>query len=219
MRGLFITLEGGEGSGKTTQIQLLSDWIEKNHRGVSLCITREPGGTEDAEKIRGLLLNGLIKRWQPATEALLVSASRHEHVVHVIQPALQHGSIVICDRFFDSTHIYQGFVGGVSSEMLDGLDKLSCNGLVPDLTILLDVDSNVGLTRAVERGGTDNRFEAKGEVFHQKVRLGFLDRARKEPNRIVKIDGGRPPDDVAKDVISAVNQLLAAHGFSLKAPK
>ena len=216
MRGLFITFEGGEGSGKTTQIQFLKDWIEKNYEGLALCVTREPGGTEDAETIRGLLLNGLIKKWQPATEAMLVSASRHEHVVHVIQPALKHGNIVICDRFIDSTHIYQGFVGGISGEALDGLDKLSCNGLVPDLTLLLDVDSNVGLARAVERCGSEDRFEAKGEAFHQKVRQGFLDRARKEPNRIVKIDGERPPKDVARDVISAVEELLASHGFEIK---
>mgnify|MGYP001222420383 CR=1 FL=1 len=219
MRGLFITFEGGEGSGKTTQIQNLIDWIEKTYKDLALCVTREPGGTEDAETIRGLLLNGLAHKWQPATEAMLVSAARHEHVVHVIQPALRQGNIVICDRFIDSTHIYQGFVGGVSGDVIDGLDKLSCNGLVPDLTLLLDIDSNVGLARTVERGGSKDRFEAKGEAFHQKVRQGFLERARKEPHRIFKIDGERPPGDVAREVISVVKQLLAAHGFELKATK
>lgn len=218
MRGLFITFEGGEGSGKTTQIQRLKTWIEKNCEEFSLCLTREPGGTEDAESIRGLLLNGLVQKWQPATEAMLVSASRYEHVFHVIQPALQRGNIVICDRFIDSTHIYQGFVGGISGEVLDGLDKLSCNGLVPDLTLLLDVDSNVGLARTVSRSGSEGRFEAKGKAFHQKVRQGFLARARKEPNRIVKIDAARPPDDVARDVIFTVKELLATHGFEIKVP-
>ena len=218
MRGLFITFEGGEGSGKTTQIQRLKVWIEKNYEEFSLCLTREPGGTEDAESIRRLLLHGLVQKWQSATEAMLLSASRHEHFVHVIQPALQRGDIVICDRFIDSTHIYQGFVGGISCEALDGLDKLSCNGLVPDLTLLLDVDSNVGLARTFERGGSEDRFEAKGEAFHQKVRQGFLARARKEPNRIVKIDATRPPDDVARDVNSTVKKLLAAHRFTTKAP-
>ena len=218
MRGLFITFEGGEGSGKTTQIQRLKVWIEKNYKEFSLCLTREPGGTEDAESIRRLLLHGLVQKWQSATEAMLLSASRHEHVVHVIQPALQRGDIVICDRFTDSTHIYQGFVGGISDEALDGLDQLSCNGLAPDLTLLLDVDSNVGLARTVERGGSEGRFEAKGEAFHQKVRQGFLARARKEPNRIVKIDATRPPDDVARDVNSTVKKLLAAHRFTTKAP-
>jgi dTMP kinase len=218
MRGLFITFEGGEGSGKTTQIQRLKIWIEKNYEQLSLCLTREPGGTEDAEVIRGLLLNGVTQKWQPATEAMLVSASRHEHFVHVIQPALLNGDIVICDRFVDSTHVYQGFVGGVSGDLLGGLDKLSCNGLLPDLTLLLDVDSNVGLARTIERGRSESRFEAKGEAFHQKVRQGFLARASKEPNRIVKIDAARPPDDVAKDVISSVEQLLAAYGSIIKTP-
>ena len=217
MRGLFITFEGGEGSGKTTQIQRLKIWMEKNYREFPLCLTREPGGTEDAEAIRGLLLHGLAQRWQPATEAMLVSASRHEHVVHVIMPALQQGNIVICDRFIDSTHIYQGFVGGISSEMLDRLDKLSCNGLMPDLTLLLDVDSNIGLARTIERGGSEGRFEAKGEEFHQKVRQGFLARARKEPNRIIKIDAARSANDVAKDVISVVKPLLVSHGSKIKA--
>ena len=218
MRGLFITFEGGEGSGKTTQIQRLKIWIEKNYEQLSLCLTREPGGTEDAEVIRGLLLNGVSQKWQPATEAMLVSASRHEHVVHVIQPSLRNGDIVVCDRFVDSTHVYQGFVGGVSGDLLDELDKLSCNGLVPDLTLLLDVDSNVGLARTIERGGSESRFEAKGEAFHQKVRQGFLARASKEPNRIVIIDAARPPDDVARDVISSVRQLLAAYGSKMKTP-
>ena len=218
MRGLFITFEGGEGSGKTTQIQRLKIWIEKNYEEFSLCLTREPGGTKDAESIRGLLLNGLTQKWQPATEAMLVSASRHEHVVHVIQPALQRGKIVICDRFIDSTHIYQGFVGGISGEVLDGLDKISCNGLVPDLTLLLDLDSNVGLARTVERGESESRFESKGESFHQKVRQGFLARAKKEPDRIVKINAARPPDDVERDVIHAVKELLVAHGRKIQEP-
>ena len=217
MRGLFISFEGGEGSGKTTQIQKLKIWIEKNYEDFSLCLTREPGGTKDAEVIRGLLLNGSTQKWRPATEAMLVSASRHEHVVHVIMPALQNGDIVICDRFIDSTHVYQGFVGGVSGEVLDRLDKLSCNGLMPDLTLLLDVDSNVGLARTAERGGPEGRFEAKGEVFHQKVRQGFLARAREEPKRIIKIDAARPTEDVAKDVITAVRPLLVSHGFKIQA--
>ena len=217
MRGLFITFEGGEGSGKTTQIQRLKVWIEKNYEEFSLCLTREPGGTEGAETIRALLVDGVTQKWQPATEAMLMSAARHEHVIHVIEPALQNGNVVICDRFTDSTHIYQGFVGGISDEALDGLNKLSCNGLVPDLTLLLDVDSNIGLARTFERGGSEDRFEAKGEAFHKKVRQGFLTRARKEPNRIVQIDAARSADDIARDVITAVKGLLAAHYSKIKA--
>ena len=216
MRGLLITFEGGEGSGKTTQIQYVKDWIESGSEAFGLCFTREPGGTEGAESIRALLLNGPTGKWQPPTEAMLMSAARHEHFVHVIQPALQRGDIVICDRFIDSTHIYQGFVNGITDELLDGLDQLSCNGLMPDLTLFLDIDSNDGLARTVKRGGAESRFEAKGKVFHQKVRQGFLGRAKKEPNRIIKIDAARSSGDVAIDVISTVKLLLTAHGFKIK---
>ncbi|MFZ8991906.1 MAG: dTMP kinase, partial [Candidatus Puniceispirillaceae bacterium] len=173
MRGLFITFEGGEGSGKTTQIKSLSDWVADQVPDVSLCLTREPGGTEEAESIRALLLNGAASKWQPATEAMMMSASRHEHVVHIIQPALERGDIVICDRFTDSTHVYQGYVGGVDQALLDGLDQLSCQGLAPDLTLLLDMDSNAGLARTIQRGSAESRFEAKGAAFHQQVRQGF----------------------------------------------
>ena len=210
MRGLFITFEGGEGSGKTTQIQQLKDWIEFNLDSVNLCLTREPGGTIEAESIRALLLNGAASKWQPATEAMMMSASRYEHVMHVIKPALSSGDIVICDRFTDSTHVYQGYVGGVDDALLDGLDQLSCQGLVPDLTLLLDMDSNAGLARTIQRGDVESRFESKGAAFHQKVQQGFVERAEKYPNRIAKIDAARPADAVTKDVIAAVRALLVA---------
>jgi dTMP kinase len=213
MRGLFITFEGGEGSGKTTQIQRLKDWIESNIDSVNLCLTREPGGTIEAESIRALLLNGAASKWQPATEAMMMSASRHEHVVHVIKPALARGDIVICDRFTDSTHVYQGYVGGVDNALLDGLDQLSCQDLVPDLTLLLDMDSNAGLARTTQRGSAESRFEAKGAAFHQKVRQGFVERAEKYPNRITKIDAARPAGTVTMDVIAAVRALLRAKGM------
>ena len=217
IKGLFITFEGGEGSGKTTQIQFLKEWFEVNVESCGLCLTREPGGTHGAESIRALLLNGSAGKWQPATEAMLMSASRHEHVFNVIRPALGRGDIVICDRFTDSTHVYQGHVGGVNDKLLEGLDQLSCNGLVPDLTLLLDIDSNEGLARTVERGLEENRFETKGKVFHQGVRQGFIERAGQHANRIVIIDAARPTYDVALDVVNAVKPLLLAHGFSLKA--
>ena len=215
MRGLFITFEGGEGSGKTTQIQHLNDWIKSNLPSVDICLTREPGGTQEAESIRALLLNGAASKWQPATEAMMMSASRHEHVVHVIRPALERGDIVICDRFTDSTHIYQGYVGGVDNALLDGLDQLSCQGLMPDLTLLLDMDSNAGLARTIQRGSAESRFEAKGAAFHQRVRQGFIERARQYPDRIMQIDAARPASDVTKDVIAAVRQLLVANGFTV----
>ena len=213
MRGLFITFEGGEGSGKTTQIQQLENWIESNVDSVKLCLTREPGGTIEAELIRALLLNGAASKWQPATEAMMMSASRHEHVTHVLKPALSRGDIVICDRFIDSTHVYQGYVGGVDNALLNGLDQLSCQGLAPDLTLLLDIDSNAGLARTTQRGNAENRFESKGAAFHQKVRQGFLERAKKYPDRIAKIGGARPADAVTMDVIAAVRALLVAKGM------
>ena len=213
MRGLFITFEGCEGSGKTTQIQQLKEWIESSIGSVNLCVTREPGGTIEAESIRTLLLNGAASKWQPATEAMMMSASRHEHVIHVIEPALSRGDIVICDRFTDSTHVYQGYVGGVDHVLLDGLDQLSCQGLVPDLTLLLDIDSNAGLVRTIQRGIAENRFESKGVTFHQKVRQGFVERAEKYPDRITKIDAAKPAGEVTMNVIAAVRALLVAKGI------
>ena len=213
MRGLFITFEGGEGSGKTTQIQQLKEWIESSIGSVNLCMTREPGGTIQAESIRTLLLNGAANKWQPATEAMMMSASRNEHVIHVIEPALSRGDIVICDRFTDSTHVYQGYVGGVDNVLLDGLDQLSCQGLVPDLTLLLDIDSNAGLVRTIQRGIAENRFESKGVTFHQKVRQGFVERAEKYPDRITKIDAAKPAGEVTMNVIAAVRALLVAKGI------
>ena len=213
MRGLFITFEGGEGSGKTTQIQQLKKWIESNMDSANLCLTREPGGTIEAETIRSLLLNGAASKWQPATEAMMMSASRHEHVIHVIKPALARGDVVICDRFIESTHVYQGYVGGVDNALLYGLDQLSCQGLVPDLTLLLDINSNAGLARTIQRGNAESRFESKGAAFHHKVRQGFVERAEKYPDRIAKIDAARPADEVTMDVIVAVRALLVAKGM------
>ena len=215
MRGLFITFEGGEGSGKTTQIQNLKEWFKLNVESANLCLTREPGGTFQAESIRALLLNGAASKWQPATEAMMMSASRHEHVIHVIEPALARGDIVICDRFTDSTHVYQGYVGGVDNGLLDGLDQLSCQGLVPDLTLFLDMDSNAGLARTVQRGSAESRFESKGAAFHQKVRQGFVERAEKYPDRIAKIDAAKPANAVTMDVITAIRALLVEKGMIL----
>ena len=215
MRGLFITFEGGEGSGKTTQIQKLKEWFELNIESVNLCLTREPGGTIEAESIRALLLNGAASKWQPATEAMMMSASRHEHVINVIKPALERGDIVICDRFTDSTHVYQGYVGGVDNALLEGLDQLSCQDLVPDLTLFLDMDSCAGLARTIRRGSAESRFESKGAAFHQKVRHGFCERAEKYPDRIVKIDAAKSADAVTMDVVTEIRALLVAKGMIL----
>lgn len=214
MTGVFISFEGGEGSGKTTQIKRLAAWIHDRFSGLTTCITREPGGTEPGELIRDLLVNGAANRWQPASEALMMSASRHEHVVGVIRPALERGEIVISDRFADSTHVYQGYVGGISSELLDALDELSCEGVWPDLTILLDMNSGEGLARAERRGAGEDRFEAKGTLFHERVREGFVQRAEDEPDRIVIIDASRSEQAIADEISEHVSRLFAARGIS-----
>ena len=144
MGGYFITFEGGEGSGKSTQIQRLVDHISKSELSVEPVVSREPGGTESAEAIRRLLVTGTAERWRAATEAMLMSASRHEHVVHLLRPALAGGKLVICDRYNDSTRVYQGIVGGVPRDDIEALNRLACGDLVPDLTILLDMDVEEG---------------------------------------------------------------------------
>ena len=209
MSGYFITFEGGEGSGKSTQIQLLVDQLSRALSGVAPVVTREPGGTDSAESIRQLLVTGKAERWRAATEAMLMSASRHEHVAHVLRPALAAGKLVICDRYNDSTRAYQGLVGGVPREDIEALNRLACGDLVPDLTILLDMDVAEGLRRASDRAGDESRFESKGLEFHQKVRTAFLDLAGRYPDRFVIVDAGRSVETVAAHIVDIVMPRLA----------
>lgn len=214
MGGFFISFEGGEGSGKTTQIQTLAKHIESHVSGCDVVLTREPGGTESAESIRELLVTGRADRWRAATEAMLMSASRHEHVVHVLRPALAAGRVVICDRYNDSTRVYQGEVGGVPRADIEALNQLACGDLVPDLTILLDMDVEEGLRRAGTRATTESRFESKGPDFHHRVRQAFLDLAAREADRFVVINAAREVDVIAADIAAAVMPRLAAAGMS-----
>ena len=214
MGGFFITFEGGEGSGKTTQIQSLAIHIKRKVEGYDPLVTREPGGTDSAESIRQLLLTGSADRWRATTEAMLMSASRHEHVTHVLKPALAAGRIVICDRYNDSTRVYQGAVGGVPHEDIEALNRIACGGLVPDMTILLDMDVEAGLRRADARNTAESRFESKGIAFHNRVRAAFLDLAAREQDRFVIIDASRDPDEIADDIVDAVMPRLAAAGIS-----
>ena len=214
MGGYFISFEGGEGSGKTTQIQYLADYLESHLSGGELLLTREPGGTESAESIRQLLVTGRADRWRAATEAMLMSASRHEHFVHVLRPALAAGRVVICDRYNDSTRVYQGEVGGVPRADIEALNRLACGDLVPDLTILLDMDVEEGLRRAGARATTESRFESKGPDFHRQVRKAFLDLAAREQDRFVVIDAARGAGVVAADIAAVVTARLAAAGIS-----
>ena len=204
MSGYFVTFEGVEGSGKSTQIQRLADRIRSEMPERELVISREPGGTESAEAIRQLLVTGRADKWRPATEAMLMSASRHEHVAHVLKPAITGGAIVLCDRFYDSTRVYQGIVGGVPEADIEALNGLACGDLVPHLTILLDMDVDEGLRRAGGRETAETRFESKGIDFHRKVRDGFLTIARRHGDRFVVINGDQAPDAVTDDISKAV---------------
>ena len=214
----FISFEGGEGSGKTTQIQKLLRRIESEFPSLGVVVSREPGGTASAESIRKLLVTGAADKWRAATEAMLMSASRHEHVVHVLRPALEADKLVLCDRYNDSTRVYQGVVGGVPSADIEALNDLACEGLVPDLTILLDMDVETGVNRAVERSGQgtpgdESRFESKGMGFHRDVRQAFLALAADHWERFVVIDAARDADDVAEDIANAVMPRLRTSGL------
>ena len=206
-RGLFITFEGGEGCGKTTQIHILADRI-KNLTSAPFVVTREPGGVPAAELIRSLLLNGDAERWRPTTEGLLMSAARHEHVEQIIRPALTRNELVISDRFVDSTIVYQGIVGGVSAADIAAISKIACGDIYPDVTIILDIETQIGLARAKSRGEAgEDRFEAKGHAYHEKVRTGYLEIAVNAPTRCVVINANRNPDEVAADIW----QVLCPH--------
>ena len=211
-RGLFITFEGGEGCGKTTQIQKLAGRI-KSIILTPFVVTREPGGAPSAELIRGLLVNGDAEKWRPATEGLLMSAARHEHVEQIIRPALAQNKLVMSDRFVDSTIVYQGIVGGVARNDIDAMNHISCGDIYPDVTIILDIDSQIGLARAKSRGASEDRFEAKGLAYHEKVRAGFLDIAADDPSRCVVINANRTPDDIAEDIWQVVRPHLQDCGL------
>jgi dTMP kinase len=168
MTGIFLTFEGGEGSGKTTQIQLLRDALVAT--GKQCLITREPGGSPGSEAIRNLLLTGAVDRWNPVAETLLFQAARIEHVERIIKPALARGNIVVSDRFLDSTIVYQGIAKGLGTEYIRQMYRLTLGNFMPDATIVLDVDPSIGLKRAASRQGDENRFEAMDKSFHQHVR-------------------------------------------------
>ena len=206
-RGRFITLEGGEGAGKSTQIAELCTWLEG--RGVTVLRTREPGGAPGAEEIRRLLVTGEPGKWDAITEALLMNAARRDHVVRTIRPALERGDWVVCDRFYDSTLVYQGLAGGVPLATLRGLIDTAVEDTRPDLTLILDIDPDTGLRRAGARSGDETRFERKGSAFHTKVAEGFREIARAEPDRCALIDASRNVAEVTRDILAAVSDRLS----------
>ncbi len=209
MTGLFITFEGGEGTGKSTQVRRLADYFRAQGRAV--VETREPGGTPAGEALRNLLVTGEVGRWSAEAEAMLNAAARSVHVRDVIAPALAQGDVVISDRFIDSTRAYQGFAGGCSFDLIDNLEKAAIGDCRPDLTLILDLDSALGLARAKARGdGMEDRYERKGLAFHEKLRAGFLAIAKAEPKRCIVIDAGQNIVGVASDVLGALQGFF--HG-------
>ena len=207
-RGYFITFEGGEGAGKSTQLRRLGDRLEAAGRVVVR--TREPGGSPGAEAIRALLVTGEADRWSPMTETLLMYAARRDHVERVIRPALDRGAIVLCDRFADSTRAYQGAGGGAAATLISALEAAVLGDLRPDLTLMLDLPVDIGLARAASRGGGEARFEAKGAPFHARLRAAFLAIADAEPERCAVIDATRDEAAVAAAVWEWVRTRLAA---------
>lgn len=202
MQGRFITIEGGEGSGKSTQIALLKKTLEE--KKVPHLITREPGGEEGAEAIRALLVTGDKNRWDALAETLLFYAARVQHVARLIQPALNEGKLVLCDRFADSTRVYQGIGKGISPAFIEALHALTLGNVAPDLTLILDIDPGVGLKRASARRGNETRFEGMDLQFHQQVRAGFLAIARAEPQRCHVIDASQPPEAVHAEILRKI---------------
>lgn len=204
LRGGFISFEGIDGSGKSTQARLLAKHLQE--QGRSVVLTREPGGSPGAEEIRKLVLEGPPDRWSAETEILLFTAARRDHLERTIRPALAAGKIVICDRFADSTRMYQGLRGNGLRRMVDSLHDLMI-AQEPDLTLLIDMDPALGLKRAFGRNAGEERFESFGQAMQAQMRTGFLDLAHTAPDRIRVVDGARTPEDVAADVA----RIVAAH--------
>lgn len=205
-KGPFITLEGGEGSGKSTQIKLLSDWL--NAEGIEHLRTREPGGAPGAEEIRHLVLTGDVDRWTPLTEVLLYTAARSDHVERVIVPTIEAGKWVLCDRFADSSIAYQGAGRGVGVEKVRDLQRLVLGSLKPDLTLILDLPIEVGLERAMSREGgkaiKEDRIERMGKALHEQSRNVFLEIAEQEPERCVVVDADQSVEELQQKLQSII---------------
>lgn len=205
-QGRFISFEGIDGSGKSTQARLLSEHLSQ--RGEDVILTREPGGSQGAEEIRRLVLEGAGDRWSPETELLLFTAARRDHLERVILPATASGKTVICDRFADSTRIYQGVGRADLRHKVDALHDLMI-GREPDLTFLIDMQPERGLERALLRGGGEDRFENFGAGLQSRMRQGFLELAAQNPSRIVVIDGDRPIEAVQADIAAHLDRSAA----------
>jgi dTMP kinase len=208
MRGRFITLEGGEGTGKSTQAERLAARLRA--LGIGIVLTREPGGSAGADIMRHVLLSGAAKPLGPVAETLLFAAARADHVGATIAPALAEGKWVVCDRFIDSTRVYQGALGAVDPKLIRRLERVTVAETMPDLTFILDLPPETGLARAAQRRGRApaDRFETEGIEFHAQLRQAYRDIAAAEPQRCVLIDADRTVDQIADDIWSSVNTRL-----------
>lgn len=207
MTGRFLSLEGGEGAGKSTQARALADALEA--RGIRTLVTREPGGSEGAEAIRALLMQGDVQRWSPHTEALLFAAARADHVEKTIRPAIGAGVWVICDRYLDSSRAYQGIAGGIDDAAVLALHAFGSRGLLPDRTFVLELPPEEGARRAAGRDGAGaDRFAMRGDDFHIAVAAAFDRFATAEPDRFRRIDATRPPEVVTAALLDGLADLL-----------
>ena len=207
-RGLFITFEGGEGSGKTTQITRLANDLRE--KGQDVIVTREPGGTPEAEKIRDLLVRRDGGAWTPMAEIMLLFAARVQHVETLIRPALAAGKIVLCDRFTDSTRAYQGYGHGVPLEAIEAIAETALGGFSPDLTIVFDIAPEAGLRRVMTRTNSEDRFEKLDMSFHQRMREGYLAIARNAPGRCMVIEAAGTIEEIAADIAKKIQLKLPA---------
>lgn len=207
-KGLFVTFEGGEGAGKSTQLRLLAESLRA--RGFTVLTTREPGGSAGAEAVRHVLLSGAAEAFGVRMEAILFAAARSDHVEEVIRPALERGTVVLCDRFMDSSRVYQGITGNLEPSFVESLERVAVNGVVPDRTVIFDLPASIGLERAQRRAGDDNpdRFEKERLETHEKRREAFLDIARNDPERCRVVDATQPVDAIAAEVLAHVEALL-----------
>ena len=212
-KGIFITFEGGEGSGKSTQIKSLKEYFEK--KGQSVVLTREPGGSVGGEEIRNLLLKGGTSRWDKKTEILLFLAARRDHLVKKVLPALKEGQVVLSDRFHDSTVAYQCFGYGYDSQIekdISFLYRFIADDFVPDLTVILDIDPKTGILRSKNRAGNDEqRFEQMDFSFHQNIRQAFLTMAEKEQNRYIVINADQSIESIHSEIISKIEGKFYAN--------
>lgn len=208
--GLFISFEGGEGAGKSTQIRILADTLRA--RGLDVVVTREPGGSPGAEAVRHVLLSGAAEPFGVRMEAMLFAAARNDHVEEVIRPALEKGSVVLCDRFLDSSRVYQGTTGNLEPDFIETLQRIAIDGTMPDMTLIFDISAAAGLARARKRadeGATPDRFEKEELETHEKRREAYLDIALNEPRRCRIVNADQPQDKVTEDVLSFVEPLLS----------